>query len=103
MIERLGHTYGCLAGEKRCAGKTDGCRQSGGQRMNAIQNWSSLAAAVVNMAIRDMKNVRAKVKVNPDNKVAKAELEELEMFFRSEWFRILLTMSGVEADEKIVV
>jgi hypothetical protein len=68
--------------------------------MNARQNWSSLAAAVVNMAIRDMEKVRAKVKVNPENKVAKADLKELEGFFRSEWFRSLLAMSGVEADEK---
>lgn len=68
--------------------------------MNARQNWSSLAAAVVNMAIRDMEKVRAKVKVNPENKVAKADLEELERFFGSEWFRNLLSMSGIEADEK---
>lgn len=68
--------------------------------MNARQNWSSLAAAVVNMAIRDMKRVRVKVEANPDNKVARADLEELERFFGSEWFRNLLSMSGIEADEK---
>ena len=68
--------------------------------MNAIQNWSSLAAAVVNMAIRDMKRVRVKIEANPDNKVARADLEELERFFGSEWFRNLLSMSGIEADEK---
>lgn len=68
--------------------------------MNARQNWQSLAAAVVNMAIRDMEKVRAKINANPDNKVAQADLEELERFFRSEWFRSLLTMSGIEADEK---
>ena len=68
--------------------------------MNARQNWSSLAAAVVNMAIRDMKRVRVKIEANPDNKVARAGLEELERFFGSEWFRNLLSMSGIEADEK---
>ena len=68
--------------------------------MNARQNWSSLAAAVVNMAIRDMKRVRVKIEANPDNKVARADLEELERFFGSEWFRNLLLMSGIEADEK---
>ena len=68
--------------------------------MNARQNWSSLAAAVVNMAIRDMKRVRVKIEANPDNKVARADLEELERFFGSEWFRNLLSMSGIEADEK---
>ena len=68
--------------------------------MNARQNWSSLAAAVVNMAIRDMKSVRVKIEANPDNKVARAGLEELERFFGSEWFRNLLSMSGIEADEK---
>lgn len=68
--------------------------------MNARQNWSSLAAAVVNMAIRDMKCVRVKIEANPDNKVARADLEELERFFGSEWFRNLLSMSGIEADEK---
>ena len=67
--------------------------------MNARQNWSSLAAAVVNMAIRDMKRVRVKIEANPDNKVARADLEELERFFGSEWFRNLLSMSGIEADE----
>ena len=66
--------------------------------MNARQNWSSLAAAVVNMAIRDMKRVRVKIEANPDNKVARADLEELERFFGSEWFRNLLSMSGIEAD-----
>lgn len=70
--------------------------------MNARQNWSSLAAAVVNMAIRDMEKVRAKVKVNPENKVARADLDELERFFGSEWFMSLLEMSGVETDEKKV-
>ena len=68
--------------------------------MNARQNWSSLAVAVVNMAIRDMKRVRVKIEANPDNKVARADLEELERFFGSEWFRNLLSMSGIEADEK---
>lgn len=68
--------------------------------MNARQNWSSLAAAVVNMAIRDMKRVRGKIEANPDNKVARADFEELERFFGSEWFRNLLSMSGIEADEK---
>ena len=68
--------------------------------MNARQNWSSLAAAVVNMAIRDMKRVRVKIEANPDNKVARADFEELERFFGSEWFRNLLSMSGIEADEK---
>ena len=68
--------------------------------MNARQNWSSLAAAVVNMAIRDMKRVRVKIEANPDNKVARADLEELERFFGSEWFRNLLSISGIEADEK---
>ena len=68
--------------------------------MNARQNWSSLAAAVVNMAIRDMKRVRVKIEANPDNTVARADLEELERFFGSEWFRNLLSMSGIEADEK---
>ena len=68
--------------------------------MNARQNWSSLAVAVVNMAIRDMKRVRVKIEANPDNKVARADFEELERFFGSEWFRNLLSMSGIEADEK---
>lgn len=68
--------------------------------MNVSQNWSSLAAAVINAAIKDVGKVRRKVAANPDNNVAKADLAELERFFRSKWFRSLLAMSGMEADEK---
>lgn len=68
--------------------------------MNASQNWSSLAAAVINSAIKDVGKVRRKVEANPDNKAARADFEELERFFGSEWFRNLLAMSGIEADEK---
>lgn|GEM_PF-1970869 len=68
--------------------------------MNVRQNWSSLAAAVINMAIRDLRKVRVKVESDSENKAAKADLDELEGFFGSEWFRNLLAMSGIEADDK---
>lgn len=68
--------------------------------MNARQNWQSLAAAVVNMAIRDLRKHRKSLEKKPDDKIVKADIEELEEFFGSDWFRNLLSMSGVEADEK---
>ena len=68
--------------------------------MNVKQNWSSLAAAVINMAINDLGKSRKKLERNPGDRVVRADVEELERFFRSEWFGMLLSLSGIEADEK---
>jgi len=66
--------------------------------MTERQQWSSLAAAVLNQAIKDRSKARESLLRNPSNKKAQWTVDETDVFFGSRWFEELLAMSGIDVD-----
>ena len=60
--------------------------------------WASFAAAVIDKAIQDRKEAKAKLQKNPDNDEAKETIRETSKFFSSLWCEELLAMSNVKTD-----
>ncbi len=48
-----------------------------------------LAAGIVFQALKDYEKAERRLKKNPESEVAKAEIEEIERFFKSGWFQTL--------------
>lgn len=65
--------------------------------MNMINDgYRQLAAAVINVAIKDREEAMRIIELNPENKQAKELLKDCDEFFDSEWFEELLDVSGLE-------
>lgn len=61
----------------------------------ALLPWQKLANAIVEQAVKDYRIAQARVKANPQNADhAKAEVSQLEHFFRSQWFEALTDVDG---------
>lgn len=60
--------------------------------------WASFASAVIDRAIQDRKEAKAKLLINPDNDKAKETIRETGNFFSSLWCEELLEMSNVKTD-----
>ena len=61
----------------------------------ALLPWQKLANAIVEQAVKDYRIAQARVKANPQNADhAKAEVGQLEHFFRSQWFEVLTDVDG---------
>ena len=61
----------------------------------ALSPWEKLANAIVEQAVKDFRIAQARVKANPQNADhAKAEVSQLEHFFRSQWFEVLTNVDG---------
>lgn len=61
----------------------------------ALSPWQKLANAIVEQAVKDFRIAQARVKANPQNADhAKAEVSQLEHFFRSQWFEVLTNVDG---------
>lgn len=56
--------------------------------------YESLANAIILQAAKDYRVARKKLKYHPKNKDAKLMIEDLEGFFRSDWFAALTTIDG---------
>ena len=56
--------------------------------------YESLANAIILQAVKDYRAARKKNKYHPKNKDAKLMVEDLERFFRSNWFAALTTIDG---------
>ncbi len=54
-----------------------------------INNYSSLAKAVICQAVYDMRDAETKLKIDPQDKKALMMLDEVGEFFDSEWFKTL--------------
>lgn len=60
-----------------------------------ISPWQMLANAIVEQAVTDFRKAQARVRAHPENADrAKAEIAELEVFFRSQWFEMLTDVDG---------
>lgn len=58
--------------------------------------YRQLAAAVINVAIKDREEAMRIIELNPENKQGKELLKDCDEFFDSEWFEELLDVSGLE-------
>ena len=53
------------------------------------ENWEDLANAIIISAVKDYKRVYKSLLRNPENKIARKEMEILEGFFFGRWFAAL--------------
>ena len=61
----------------------------------ALSPWQKLANAIVEQAVKDYRMEHARDKANPQNSDhAKADVRQLERFFRSDWFEVLTDVDG---------
>ena len=62
--------------------------------MSDITNYENLANAIILQAVKDYRVALKCLKVNPRNKTAIADKDEIERFFRSDWFSVLTSVDG---------
>ena len=62
--------------------------------MSDITNYENLANAIILQAVKDYRVALKCLKVNPKNKSALADKDEVERFFRSDWFSALTSVDG---------
>ena len=53
--------------------------------MSDITNYENLANAIILQAVKDYRVALKSLKVNPRNRTAQADKDEIERFFRSQW------------------
>ena len=56
--------------------------------------YENLANAIILTAVDDYRRALKKYSKNPDSKSAKAEVDSLERFFRSQWYSVLTSVEG---------
>lgn len=56
--------------------------------------WQSLANAIVISAAKDYRAALRRLRRRPNSKTALSEIEDLERFFRSDWYRMLTNVDG---------
>ena len=62
--------------------------------MSDITNYENLANAIILQAVKDYRVALKCLKVNPRNKTALADKEEIERLFHSGWFSVLTSVDG---------
>lgn len=62
--------------------------------MSDITKYENLANAIILQAVKDYRVALKCLKVNPRNKTAIADKDEIERFFRSDWFSVLTSVDG---------
>ena len=62
--------------------------------MSDITNYENLANAIILQAVRDYRVALKCLKVNPRNKTALADRNEIKRFFRSDLFSVLTSVDG---------
>lgn len=62
--------------------------------MSEITPYENLANAIILQAAKDYRAARQKLKKKPDNTLARAEIDSIERFFRSGWYKHLTDVDG---------
>ena len=62
--------------------------------MSNITKYENLANAIILQAVKDYRVALKCLKVNPRHKTAIADKDEIERFFRSDWFSVLTSVDG---------
>lgn len=60
----------------------------------AMDPYENLANAIILQAVKDYRTAKRKLKRNPGNHLAQAEIDSIERFFRSNWYRCLTEVNG---------
>ncbi len=55
--------------------------------MSSITNYENLANAIILQAVKDYRTALKCMDRNPNNRNAQSDKEEVERFFRSQWYR----------------
>lgn len=56
--------------------------------------YTELANAIILQAVKDYRSALRCLSVNPHNHTAEADKNEVERFFRSQWFSMLTAIDG---------
>lgn len=65
------------------------------KRVNdGLDPYQALANAVVQNAAEDYRAALKRLNKDPENVIAKAEVQELKRFFRSQWYEVLTEVDG---------
>ena len=65
------------------------------KRVNdGLDPYQALANAVVQNAAEDYRAALKRLDKDPENVIAKAEVQELKRFFRSQWYEVLTEVDG---------
>ena len=62
--------------------------------MSSTKNYENLANAIILQAVRDYRTALKCLKLNPNNRKALSDKEEIERFFRSKWYSTLTSVDG---------
>lgn len=62
--------------------------------MSDITNYENLVNAIILQAVKDYRMALKSLKANPRNRTAMADKDEIERFFRSDWFSVLTSVDG---------
>ena len=62
--------------------------------MSNITIYEDLANAIILQAVKDYRMALKSLKANPRNRTAMADKDEIERFFRSDWFSVLTSVDG---------
>ena len=62
--------------------------------MSNITTYENLANAIILQAVKDYRMALKGLKANPRNRPAKADKDEIERFFRSQWYSALTDVNG---------
>ncbi len=59
-----------------------------------LDPYQELANAIVIMAAKDYRHALRIQRRNPDSQAAMIKIDEIERFFRSDWYRLLTDVDG---------
>ena len=62
--------------------------------MSDITNYENFANAIILQAVKDYRMALKCLKSNPKNRTARADKDEIDRFFRSQWFTVLTSVDG---------
>ena len=62
--------------------------------MSNTNNYENLANAIILQAVKDYRVALKCLELNPHNRKAQSEKEEIECFFRSRWYSTLTSVNG---------
>jgi len=62
--------------------------------MSDITNCENLANAIILQAVKDYRMALKCLRANPKNRTARADKDEIDRFFRSQWFMVLTSVDG---------
>ncbi len=63
-------------------------------KMTELDPFQELANAVVILAAKDYRHALRIQRRNPDSQAAKIKIDEIERFFRSDWYQVLTNVDG---------